>query len=203
MDAYVVTGSPGVGKHTAAPALAAAMGLGLLDLNRVAEDAGLRRGGEVDAGELAGALSRRLAGGALVVGHMAPYALDGRRVRRAVVLRRSPYALEAAYRARGYSATKAADNAGAEILGVIAHDAARAFGAHKVDQIDVTGAGAAGVASRARRLLRGGGGGDEVDWLGTVARRGDLGRFFPAPPGGSRADPGPRRERGGAPGSIR
>ena len=110
-----------------------------------------------------------------------------------VVLRRSPYELEEVYARRGYGAAKAADNLGAEILGVVAHDAARlaAGGGGAVAQVDTTGSTVRETARAVAELLQlrggrgaadGGRGGGEggIDWLALVAERGDLQRFFPA-----------------------
>ena len=109
--------------------------------------------------------------------------LDADRVGTAVVLRRSPYDLERVY-AEEYGHDKAAGNLGAEILGVVAHDAAGLAGAGRTVQVDATGRSPAEAARAVAAALGGGGAGpappgDRVDWLSMVAERGDLGRFFP------------------------
>ena len=194
MRAAVLTGSPGTGKHTAAKAVAAQLGLRTVDLNAFAAEHGLceydaaSRTSDVDAGLLAERLrgSGALDGGCLVVGHLAPYALDAGQVGAAVVLRRSPYELEGVYAERGYAWDKAAGNLGAEILGVAAHDATALAGPDRTVQVDTTGKSPEETA-RAVALALGAAGegraaapqGDRVDWLSLVAERGDLGRFFP------------------------
>lgn len=194
MRAAVLTGSPGTGKHTAAGAVAAHLGLRRVDLNSFAAEHGLceydeaSRTSDVDAGLLAERLrgSGALGGGCLVVGHLAPYVLDAGQVGAAVVLRRSPYELEKVYAERGYAWDKAAGNLGAEILGVAAHDAAALAGPDRTVQVDTTGKSPEETARAAALALgaAGGGGGavpqcDRDDWLSLVAERGDLGRFFP------------------------
>jgi len=175
----VVTGSPGVGKHTIAEALGREAGLDVIDANGVASRAGLvGERGEVDVARLAPELEGLASEGTLVVGHLAPYALPAAAVAAAVVIRRSPYELEGVYAGRRYPREKALDNLGAEILGVIAADAIGAFGGAAVRQVDATGRGPAEAAALARRALEGTYAGDEVDWLAEVGARGDVRRFF-------------------------
>jgi len=175
----VVTGSPGVGKHTVAEALGREAGLDVIDANGIALRAGLvGAGGEVDVSRLAGELEGLAGEGSLVVGHLAPHALRAGTVAAAVVIRRSPYELEAVYAGRRYSRDKALDNLGAEILGVVADEAIGAFGGAAVRQVDSTGREPAEVAALARRALEGTYAGDEVDWLGEIGARGDVRRFF-------------------------
>ena len=175
----VVTGSPGVGKHTVAAILGEGAGLDVIDANGVAEQAGLiGEGGEVDAGRLRERLDAEAAEGTLVVGHLAPYALSASRVAAAVVLRRSPYELERVYAERAYDRIKSLENLGAEALGVVASDTLAAFGQGAVKQVDSTRRGPAEVARLARGALDGTYPGDEVDWLEEIGRRGDTRRFF-------------------------
>lgn len=169
-----ITGSPGTGKHTAA---SLARRGPVIDINAVALEEGLVEGGAADAGRLAVALAGRITPECTVVGHLAPYVLDAAQVDVAVVLRRSPYDLVRVYSQRGYPGPKSAENAAAEILGVVAHDAFAAFGAKAV-QVDAGARGPAGTAARIAGALAGDMRGDGVDWLGTVAGRGDLARFF-------------------------
>lgn len=168
----VITGGPGVGKHTAARELARSTGAPLFDLNREAEKIGALDGGSVDTSVLLQA-SGAIPPDAVVVGHLAPYAV--RPGCRAAVLRRDPRQLRKVYRERGYGAAKSAENCAAEILGITAHDALRWFGPARTVQIDATRrspAEAARMASEAEPP------GDEVDWLADVAGRGELSSFF-------------------------
>lgn len=168
----VITGGPGVGKHTAARELARAAGAPLVDLNRAAAECGAVRGGEVDTGVLLESAAR-IPQDAVVVGHLAPYAVPPGC--RAAVLRRDPYELLEVYRRRGYGAAKAAQNCAAEILGVTAHDARRWFGPERTIQIDTTRRSPREAARMAAEAVPPG---DEVDWLGMVAGRGGLSSFF-------------------------
>lgn len=168
----VITGGPGVGKHTAARELARATGAPLVDLNEAAAECGALEGGEVDTSALLQA-SGSIPPDAIVVGHLAPYSV--RPGCRAAVLRRDPRELRGVYRERGYGGAKAAENCAAEILGVTAHDALRWFGAGKTVQIDATRRSPAEVARMAAEAEPPG---DGVDWLGAVAGRGELSSFF-------------------------
>lgn len=177
----VITGTPGVGKHTVANRLAGTLKLPVTDINQVARESGLLlpgpggRTGDVDVLRLGAVLKKRLSDPGLVVGHLAPYALSSGQVRLVIVLRRSPYELLLTYEARGYSGEKGRENSASEILGVIFHDARSRFGG-KVLQVDVSGK--VNAAQRVMDAIRGGAGDGEVDWLGQVARNNDLKRFF-------------------------
>lgn len=183
--AFVITGSPGVGKHEVARRLAAALDLETVDLSRAAAGPGVAERSadgalDVDVGRLADAVRGSVSGRSLVVGHLAPHVLARSQVGAAVVLRRSPYRLDGTYRERGYPEPKRMENLGSEILGVVAYDAVGRFGADRVTQIDTTDRSAGEAAGIARDALRGAGvPGDRVDWLGLVGSRGDMDRFFP------------------------
>ena len=136
----LITGTPGVGKHTVARALQSRTeqtgdkSWQTVDINEVARSAGLLdvEGSydptsdttDVDAGALSGAVRGTLAapGRYVVVGHLAPYVVPADDVVLAAVLRRNPYELVRVYEERGYSARKARENAGAEMLGTISFD---------------------------------------------------------------------------------
>lgn len=169
----VVTGGPGVGKHSVAREMARAAGAPVIDLNVVAQECGASVGGQVDVQALSAALADAPLD-AIVVGHLAPYvASPGCR---AAVLRRDPRQLRRVYQERGYSAAKSSENCAAEILGVTAHDALERFGRRNTVQIDTTGRAPAEVARMAAKALPPG---DSVDWLADVAGRGELPSFFP------------------------
>ena len=171
----VVTGTPGVGKHTAAAGLAARTGLGIVDINRVASECGLvEPGGGVDTEGLRDALVPRLEPRCILVGHLAPYVLDSGIVRTAIVLRRDPYELLATYAERGYPERKRMENAASEALGVTYSDSAGAFG----DVFQVRAAGIEETAKKIADIVSGNGSSDDVDWLEQIEKRGDLRRFF-------------------------
>ena len=174
----VITGTPGVGKHTVAHSIAGALGLAVGDINQVAKESGLieqgKTAGQVDISKLDQVLRDGLGAPSLVVGHLAPYVLSPEQVKTVIVLRRDPYELLAAYHERGYSRSKATENSGSEVLGVIFHDAKGRFGG-KVFQVR--------VSERSRTVRKvldviHDGRGDRVDWLELVTRNGDLKKFF-------------------------
>ncbi|MDE0266192.1 MAG: AAA family ATPase [Thaumarchaeota archaeon] len=177
----LITGTPGVGKHTVARALQSRMeqagdaGWQIVDINEVARAEGLldAAGGydpasdttDVDANTLSDAARGALAapGRYIVVGHLAPYVVPADDVILAAVLRRNPYELIRVYEEREYSERKAKENAGAEMLGTISFDTyAARYGA--TGQYDTTGRGAQETArvilADVGRLCRGGGSGD-------------------------------------------
>ena len=123
----VITGSPGVGKHTISKKIAKRLGYAIIDTNRVAADAGLAGpDGVVDTdmlGSMMGPTDE-----AVIVGHLAPYALDAGQTGTVIILRRNPYELVRVYQSRGYPEEKIRDNAGSEILGVIAAYSLEKFG---------------------------------------------------------------------------
>lgn len=180
----IITGTPGTGKHTAAKALSRDLGLELVDINKVAVSEGLaEKAGDsldVDVAALKKIIDSRAKRGALLVGHLAPYVVSRKNVELAVVLRRSPYALASVYKKRGYSKKKISENLGSEILGVTYYDAVKNFGRQKTVQLDTTGMTPRETTGKIVSLFSGRRrGGDAVDWLAEVMRRGDLARFFP------------------------
>ncbi|MCE2508508.1 MAG: hypothetical protein J4G04_04295 [Nitrosopumilaceae archaeon] len=172
---HVITGSPGTGKHTISGLLAAALHMSAVDTTRAAVEAGLAGPEGTDTDALARIIGRPSAD-TLLVGHLAPHVAAPDTVASATVLRRSPYELEAVYRRRGYARPKALANLGAEILDVVAGEAAAAFG--RITQVDVTGDTPEGSARKVAGAVRGSYTSDRVDWLGAIHRNGDISRFF-------------------------
>ncbi len=175
----IVTGNPGVGKHTLSALLAESLHRRTLDISALAQRLGAAEDGRsVDTDMLRELLPPYLDDDTIVVGHLAPYVVAESQVERALVLRRSPYDLERAYRDRGYPARKASQNLQSEILGIVAYDATRSFGIAKVTQIDVTGRTPTAVRDLAMHALGHRTTGDAVDWLSQVLQRDDLRRYF-------------------------
>lgn len=150
----IITGTPGVGKHTAAKTLAKMANDKhvIIDVNKSARKAGLYQHGRdiinVDTEKLAHAIKQDVKNpaGYIVVGHLAPYVIKpSKDVVFAAVLRRNPYELLKVYKERGYSHAKSRENAGAEVLGVIAHDVFASSYA-KTGQFDTTNSSADQVA---------------------------------------------------------
>ena len=181
----VITGSPGVGKHTVARRLAGLHGMRILDLNEVAARWKLGRMSEegpqdVDVGRLGEIIEGEEMRHLLIVGHLAPYVLTRDQIMMAVVLRRNPYSLDRIYKERGYPERKRVENQGSEILGITAYDAITEFGADKTVQLDTTDRTAEQTAGAVTDvLLSCRRPADAVDWLSLVESGGDMERFFP------------------------
>ena len=171
----VITGTPGVGKHTITDTIAGKLGLSIIDVNAVAAGSGLFHDGDVDVSILGKIIRDSIIDPSIIVGHLAPYLLYSEQAKRVIVLRRDPYELLDTYKKRRYTDRKKMDNAASEILGVIFHDARDRFGSKavqvKVDNKDAT-------TYRVLDAINSGHGDSDIDWLGMVARNGDLERFF-------------------------
>lgn len=177
----VITGNPGVGKHTIAKELSQKMQFEIVDINQVAKDSGLfEKNGEsndVDTEKLKEILKRKISDKCIVVGHLAPYVLDKNRVGIVIVLRRNPYDLIRVYKERGYSDKKSKENASSEILGIITYDAKNQF-EEKVVQINVSEKGIQYILSKIESSISGNQDSEEVDWLESVTKNNDLKKFF-------------------------
>jgi len=180
----IITGNPGVGKHTVAKLLAKKLDLELIDINKVAIQEGIfeeNKGTlDVDVKKLKKILEKLITKNSLVVGHLAPYVVSRKQVKIAVVLRRDPYKLISVYKKRSYSHQKAIENLGSEILGVTYYDSINEFGPDKTFQFDITGKSVSIIVKKIKDLfVKGIFSEDEVDWLGLISEKNDLKRFFP------------------------
>ena len=177
----VITGNPGVGKHTITQEIAEKMKLSILDINVTAKDSELfEKNGDtndVNIRELEAILKQKISEKNIIVGHLAPYVLTKNQVKIMIVLRRSPYDLISVYKNRKYSDKKIKENTGSEILGIIAHDAINKF-QEKVFQINVTEKTIPKVVEKVIRVISENKGSEEVDWLELVRENNDLGKFF-------------------------
>lgn len=178
---YVITGSPGTGKHTIGMAISQTLNLPILDINRIAGESNLVHNGDVDTDMLADTIN--IERPSIIIGHLAPYVISPKHdIKKAIVLRRSPYELDTIYKNRQYSRQKALDNLGAEILDIIYTDARDAFGS--VIQIDITGNATEHNTQRVLQAMTqdpatpNNNGSDKVNWLHTISVNGDTGRFF-------------------------
>ena len=184
MLSKVITGNPGVGKHTVAKQIAKNLNLDLIDINKVAIENGIFvRGKEtldVDTKALQKVLDKKITNHSLIVGHLAPYVIPRNKVSMAIVLRKSPYKLLSVYKKRKYSKQKIIENLGSEILGITLYDALKKFGSAKTHQIDTSLSSISKVVKRIEMLFeKGKFQEDQVDWLGMISKKGDLKRFFP------------------------
>ncbi|HLC09593.1 MAG TPA: AAA family ATPase, partial [Nitrosopumilaceae archaeon] len=80
----VITGSPGVGKHTISNRLAKRLNLKLIDINKVAIESGIfeqkNESFDVDVKKLKKMLVKKITKNSLVVGHLAPYVISQKQV---------------------------------------------------------------------------------------------------------------------------
>ena len=190
----IITGSPGVGKHTIAKEIERTWKISeLIDINKIAIDAGFVEHGqdviEVDVNNLKKHLEpivsdiprlHRAGRTGLVVGHLAPYVIDGKKnsCHPCIVLRKNPYKLIDIYKKRGYTEKKMKDNLGSEILGIIANDAINNFGQEKTFQIDTSNYATTEIVRRIQDIKNGKDDGDNVDWLTLIQEKNDLKKFF-------------------------
>ncbi len=177
----VITGNPGVGKHTVSQQVAEKIRCPILDINKIAKDSGLfekdKDANNIDVLKLEEIMGQKISENNIIVGHLAPYVLRKNQIKVAIVLRRSPYDLIAVYKDRGYPDKKIQDNAGSEILGIIANDAMSRF-QEKTFQINVSGKTIQETAEKTIDAIMNRGGSEDVDWLDLVRKNKDLGKFF-------------------------
>ncbi len=179
----VITGNPGVGKHTTAEIfMKGDSGYELIDINKLAIEKGFTEknedGFDVDTRRLKDAIQGLISKRTLVVGHLAPYVLDKLDIDLVIVLRKNPYQLIQVYKDRGYHESKIKQNAGSEILGIIANDAITSFGKDKTFEIDTSDITSEKVVELINELIKNQKGGDVVDWLTLVDEKNEFSRFF-------------------------
>ena len=184
MLSKVITGNPGVGKHTVAKQIAKDLNLDIIDINKVAIENGIFAQGketlDVDTKALQKILDKKITNHSLIVGHLAPYVVPRNKVKMTIVLRKSPYKLISVYKKRKYSKQKTIENLGSEILGITFYDALKKFGSVKTHQIDTSLTSVSKVVKRIEMFFeKGKFQEDQVDWLGLISKKGDLKRFFP------------------------
>jgi adenylate kinase len=187
---FVVTGTPGVGKHTSARIIADKINAEIIDINHVAIDNNAISGKtdlglDVDVKRLAKLLEKILntkSNDLMIVGHLAPYVLKSEDIGMVAVLRRSPYELEKTLEERGYSADKARENVASEILGTALYDSLKTFSRRRVAEFDTTGKSpnetAEEILAALQKKPRSRPASLEIDWLNLVSEKGDMRRFF-------------------------
>ncbi len=177
----VITGNPGVGKHTITKEIAEKLELSILDINSIAKDAGLFEKNkdtyDVDTEKLEKILEQKISEKKVIVGHLAPYVLDKNKVKIVIVLRKNPYDLISVYKERKYTDEKSKENTGSEVLGIIAHDTISKF-QEKAFQINTSGKSIQEVVEKVMALISNNKGNEEVDWLDLVTKNNDLKKFF-------------------------
>ena len=178
----VLTGNPGVGKHTVSKKLAEILGYEIVDVNKEAVKVGATKQNDsidVDVEKTKKMLKEKISDKSLIVGHLAPFVVSKELISMAIVLRKNPYDLIQIYEKRNYSDKKKNDNLGSEILGVIAYDSIEKFGKDKTFQINATSLSTEEVIKKIESVINGTSKGDTIDWLTEIARKNDLGKFFP------------------------
>ena len=177
----VITGTPGVGKHTITDIVSKKLNLTPLDITQVARNSSHieHNSGidEIDVEKLGNFLQERISEENIVVGHLAPYVLSKKNVKWMIILRRNPYDLISVYKERKYSERKIKENTGSEILGVIAYDALTKF-EEKARQLDVSKKTIKQVVDEVIKIILEEKGTEEVDWLEYVTKNNDLKKFF-------------------------
>ncbi len=177
----VITGNPGVGKHTITKKISEILNFPIMDINIFAKNLGLFEKNEntndVDTQKLAKIITNEKLNGKIIVGHLAPYVLEKNQIEIIIILRRNPYELESVYKERNYSEIKIKENIGSEILGIISHDTIKKF-EEKAFQIDVSKQSIEKVVEKVLEVISKKKGNEEVDWLNLVTKNNDLKKFF-------------------------
>ena len=98
----IITGNPGVGKHTIAKSLAKVLGYEIFDITKIALESKIyektSETNDVDIIKLKKILKKKISKKSIIVGHLAPYALTKSQVSKVIILRKSPYKLSNNYR---------------------------------------------------------------------------------------------------------
>ena len=169
----VLTGNPGVGKHTTASEIMKQNTMyEIIDINNLAIELGLTEKAketlEVYVAELKIKMKQKISNNSLIVGHLAPYVLDESDVDVAIVLRKNPMDLIKVFKNRGYSKEKIKSNTASEFIGVTFNDSISSFGEEKTFQIDTTNKTPEQVTSIIDKIVNGKNKGDIVDWFHLV-----------------------------------
>ena len=179
---YVITGNPGVGKHTIAKEISKNLQLPIVDINKIALEFGLFEKkddtNDVDVNKLKNLIKEKISSPGLIVGHLAPYVLSPNQFKKIIVLRKNPHDLVPIYKERKYPKKKIKDNLGSEALGIILHDAVTKFGEEKIIQINVTGKSIEEITKKIIDSINGRIKSDDVDWLSSIVEENELKEFF-------------------------
>lgn len=190
MTRVVITGNPGVGKHTCAKFVSELLGKAkVIDINRVIlsnNAVTLPRSAVTGIGEIDVKKTEKLileeikkTKDVVIVGHLAPYVLRTTGIDLVAVLRRSPYLLAKIFRQRKYTPMKMKENIAAEILGITLYDSVETFGKERVAELDTTGKTPQDIANdivsklqKSRKQI------GIIDWLSLVYEKGDAQKFL-------------------------
>lgn len=191
MVRVVITGNPGVGKHTCAKFVSEKLGKAkLIDINRVilsnnavtSPTSAVNGIGEIDVKKTEKLILEEIkkTKDVVIVGHLAPYVLRTTGIDLVAVLRRSPYQLAKIFRQRKYTPMKMKENIAAEILGITLYDSVETFGKERVAELDTTGKNSQDIAKdivsklqkKSRKQI------GIIDWLSLVYEKGDAQKFL-------------------------
>ena len=179
----IITGNPGVGKHTTANLLKKQfVSYQILDISEFAIERNLGEkindGIEIDTIKLKDEIQKMITDNSLIVGHLAPYVFEESKIDLVIVLRKNPYDLLEIYKQREYQDSKIKENAGSEVLGIIANDSIKSFGKEKTFEIDATGKMPEKIVEEITQIIKNKKGKTAVDWLTLVEEKNDMSRFF-------------------------
>jgi adenylate kinase len=182
----VITGNPGVGKHTCARFVSKKLGnITIIDINEVIVSTTTLcayndacKGLEVNIKKARKLLQSEIdkTKDAVIVGHLAPYVLRSSGIDLVLVLRRSPYELTEIFQQRMYTPHKMKENVTAEILGITLYDSLRTFGKKKIAELDATAKIPQDLAIEVISILQKKSRNQIgiVDWLALVYEKGDV-----------------------------
>ena len=179
----VITGNPGVGKHTIADFFVKQnSSYQIFDINKFAIEKGFGEhthdGIEIDTKILKNEIQKLELKKVLIIGHLAPYVLDKSNVEIAIILRKNPYELIKIYEKRKYQKLKIKENAGSEILGIIANDSITSFGKEKSFEVNATDKTPENILKKIQDIINNQDGGDTVDWLKLIEEKNEINKFF-------------------------
>ena len=179
----VITGNPGVGKHTIADLFVKQnSSYQIFDINKFAIEKGFGEqtedGIEVDTKKLKNEIQKLNLEKSLIVGHLAPYVLDESNIGFVIILRKNPYELIKIYEKRKYQNSKIKENAGSEVLGVIANDSITSFGKKKSFEVNATDKTPEIILKKIQDIINNQENGDIVDWLKLIEEKNEMSKFF-------------------------
>jgi adenylate kinase len=186
----LITGTPCVGKTTAAKALAAKLNAQYINLTDFAKTNNLITGEDperntliIDEEKMTQKLTETIDTSQnpniVIDGHYAAAVTPKEHVAQVFVLRRHPKELKALMEKRGYSGSKMWENLQAEIIDVCLGEAFEVYGG-RVSELDVTGKAVEAVVEdvvavleKRKTCIVG-----AVDWMGTLEREGILDEYL-------------------------
>ena len=179
----VITGNPGVGKHTIADLFVKQnSSYQIFDINKFVIEKGFGEeaedGIEVDTKKLKNEIQKLNLEKSLIVGHLAPYVLDESNIGFVIILRKNPYELIKIYEKRKYQNSKIKENAGSEVLGVIANDSITSFGKKKSFEENATDKTPEIILKKIQDIINNQENGDIVDWLKLIEEKNEMSKFF-------------------------